>query len=314
MSPPEVVSLGMPRRGVPPRPKPPWFKVRFPGGENYAHLKGLMRGLGLHTICEEAGCPNIGECWNDLTATFLILGDTCTRNCGFCSVKTGRPQGLDREEPGRVAQAVGLLGLRHVVITSVNRDELEDGGAEIFAATIGRIREAAPGCAVEVLIPDFRGSDPALRVVVDARPDVLAHNLETVPRLYGPVRPGSGYRRSLRLLEVAKDMWPGVVTKSNLLVGFGEGWDELLASMRDLRHARVDILTIGQYLRPTLRHLGVERYYPPEEFARLKAEGERMGFRHVESGPLVRTSYHAARHLDDLRRAQARLATAWAAT
>ena len=292
-----VVPLGMPRRGVPPTPKPPWFKVRFPAGENYARLKGLMRGLKLHTICEEANCPNMGECWNDLTATFLILGDICTRNCGFCNVKTGRPQGLDRDEPERVAHAVGVLGLRHVVVTSVNRDELEDGGAEVFAATIRCIREAAPDCAVEVLIPDFRGSDAALRAVVDARPDVLGHNVETVPRLYGPVRPGSEYRRSLRLLDGAKDMRPGLLTKSNLLVGFGEGWDELLASMRDIHAARVDVLTIGQYLRPTLRHLGVERFYTPEEFATLKAEGERLGFRHVESGPLVRTSYHAARHL-----------------
>ena len=275
--------------------RPEWLKVRLASGEKYAHVKGLVTGHRLHTVCEEARCPNMGECWNAGTATFMILGDVCTRSCGFCAVKTGRPEYLDREEPGRVAEAIKTMGVRHAVITSVNRDELDDGGAEIFAETIRKARELNPGLTVEVLIPDFRGDAGALRTVVDAGPDILNHNTETVPRLYPTVRPQAKYTRSLELLERAKGM--GMVTKSGVMVGLGETNDEIIEVMSDLRAVECDILTLGQYLQPTRMHLGVERYVHPDEFRMFKVRGLEMGFRHVESGPLVRSSYHAAAHI-----------------
>jgi lipoic acid synthetase len=273
--------------------KPDWLTVKWREGENYRDLKSLMRGLGLHTVCEEAHCPNISECWEHRTATFLILGDTCTRSCGFCAIKTGRPAALDREEPERVARAIEGLQLQHAVITSVNRDELPDGGAEIFAETIRLTREYVPGCGIEVLIPDFKGVWWALQLVMDARPDILNHNIESVPRLYYIVRPQAKYERSLELLQRAKEMVPDGLTKSGLMVGLGEEWDEVVQVLRDLREHDVDIVTIGQYLRPSFRHLPVMRYYTPDEFKQLKAFGMDLGFRHVESGPLVRSSYHA---------------------
>lgn len=277
--------------------KPPWLKVRAPGGPNFVELKRLMRGHSLHTVCEEAKCPNIGECWEERTATFLILGDTCTRRCSFCAIKHGLPTELDSNEPERVAETVRILGLKHAVITSVNRDDLKDGGASIFAETIRKIRERLAGCTVEVLIPDFKGSYEALLIVLEARPDILNHNVETVPRLYKAVRPGARYERSLELLARAKRYDPTMLTKSGLILGFGEEREELLQTMQDLRNVGCDILTLGQYLRPTGldRHLPVVRYYTPEEFQELKALGERMGFGHVEAGPLVRSSYHAGR-------------------
>jgi lipoyl synthase len=252
-----------------------------------------MDTLGLHTICEEARCPNVWECWNNRTATFLILGDICTRRCHYCAVSTGRPGRLDREEPLRVAKAIEALGLRHAVITSVNRDELEDGGAEIFAETIRQIRRFTPTCAVEVLIPDFEGNQAALEVVVKEHPEILNHNIETVRRLFPSIRPQGKYARSIELLAYAKHM--GACTKSGLIVGMGENRDEVREVMRDLRSVGCDILTIGQYLQPTKQHLPVSRFYHPDEFAALKAEGLALGFRHVESGPLVRSSYHAER-------------------
>jgi lipoic acid synthetase len=271
--------------------RPSWLKVKVPLGERYSRLKHLIDGQGLHTVCEEARCPNMAECWNAGTATFMILGDICTRSCGFCAVKTGRPQGLDLEEPRRVAEAIRTMGVRHAVITSVNRDELPDGGAGIFAETIRQARLINPSLRVEVLIPDFRGVWPALQVVIDAGPDILNHNTETVPRLYPSVRPQAKYERSLELIGRAHDA--GMVTKSGLMLGLGEMQDEVLAVMRDLRSRHCDILTLGQYLQPTKEHLPVHRYLHPDEFASLKAEGLKMGFRHVESGPLVRSSYHA---------------------
>jgi len=273
--------------------KPPWLTVKWQQGENYRDLKGLMRGAGLHTVCEEAHCPNISECWEHRTATFLILGDTCTRSCGFCAIKTGRPSHLDRDEPERVARAIQTLGLKHAVITSVNRDELADGGAEIFAELIRRTREYTPECGIEVLIPDFKGVWWALQRVMDARPDILNHNIESVPRLYYIVRPQAKYERSLELLSKAKEMVPDGMTKSGLMLGLGEEWDEVVQVLRDLRAHQVDIVTIGQYLRPSFRHLPVIRYYTPEEFKELKSLAQEMGFKHVESGPLVRSSYHA---------------------
>jgi lipoic acid synthetase len=270
---------------------PPWFKVRIQRGPQYLELKQLVKELRLHTVCEEARCPNIWDCWNRGTATLMILGDVCTRSCGFCAVKTGRPTELDLEEPERVAEAVKTLGLKHAVITSVNRDELSDGGAEIFARTIRRIREQLPNCRVEVLIPDFKGSHEALMTVLAARPDILNHNTETVPRLYSIVRPQAKYPRSLELLKRAKEF--GAVTKTGLMLGLGESMDEVRAVMRDLAAIQCDILTLGQYLQPTKEHLPVVRYYHPDEFAQLKTEGLAMGFGHVESGPLVRSSYHA---------------------
>jgi len=277
---------------VPVLPRPAWIKARAPMGEGYDRLRGLMRDLGLHTVCEEARCPNVGDCWNRGTATFMILGDVCTRACGFCAVKTGLP-GLppDPEEPRRVAEAVARMGLRHAVITSVNRDDQRDGGASIFAACIREIRRRLPGCAVEVLIPDFKGDRDALQTVIDARPDVLNHNTETVPRLYRHVRPGARFDRSLELLRRSKDA--GLLTKSGIMVGLGEEWDEVLDTVRQIRGAGADVLTVGQYLRPSADHLPVLRYYSPDEFEEIKRYGLSLGYPHVESGPLVRSSYHA---------------------
>jgi lipoic acid synthetase len=274
-------------------PKPEWLKVRAPGSPGYLRLKGLMRDQGLHTVCEEAHCPNIGECWHHGTATFMILGDVCTRACGFCAVPHGKPAGLDREEPGRVAEAVRSMGLRYVVVTSVDRDDLDDGGASIFAETITRIRAARPACRVEVLIPDFQGLETALRTVLEAGPDVLNHNTETVPRLYRTARPGGRYPRTLDLLRRARALAPHIATKSGIMVGLGEEWHELIETLADLRAAGVGILTIGQYLSPSAAHLHVVRYYHPDEFEMLRVTAVTMGFGHVECGPLVRSSYHA---------------------
>src|SRR5947209_9919431 len=283
------IELGPPQR----QPKPSWLKARAPSGENFHQLKKLARGLGLHTVCESAQCPNIGECWNHGTATFMLLGDICTRRCGFCAVPKGKPGPIDREEPRRVAEAVATLGIRHAVVTSVNRDDDNVGGAEIFAETIHEIRRLAPGCRVEVLIPDFQGLEEPLRIVLDAKPDVLNHNTETVPRLYRVVRSGARYQRTLDLLENAKKFSPGMVTKSGVMVGLGESMDELVEVFRDLGGRGVDILTVGQYLRPSKDHLPIARFYTPAEFHQMKEEALRFGFRHVESGPLVRSSYHA---------------------
>lgn len=279
---------------------PAWLKVRFPGGENFHNLKTLVRSNKLHTVCESANCPNIGECWDRGTATFMILGDTCTRRCGFCAVKTGRPENYDREEPVRVAKAVRILGLRHAVITSVDRDDLEDEGSEVFAETILRIREDSPGTKVEVLIPDFKRSVCNLEAVVEAGPDVLAHNLDTIPRLYPRVKPKSSYQHSLGLLAHVKSMSPGIRTKAGFMVGLGEETEELFQGMNDLVSARVDIATIGQYLRPSLKHLPVLKHYHPDEFKELKQIGEAKGIPHVEAGPLVRSSYHAAEQVEEL--------------
>jgi len=274
-------------------PKPSWLRAKAPVGDNFHDLKKLARGLELHTVCESAQCPNIGECWNHKTATFMLLGDICTRRCGFCAVPKGRPEPIDWDEPRRVAEAVAALGLRHAVVTSVNRDDDNVGGAKIFAETIRLIKELTPGCRVEVLIPDFRGSDAALEIVLRARPDVLNHNTETVPRLYPVARRGSRYERSLRLLRRSREITPAIPTKSGLMVGLGETFAEVCAVLADLAAVGVDIVTIGQYLRPSGEQLPVARFYSPEEFAALKREGERTGIRHVESGPLVRSSYHA---------------------
>jgi lipoic acid synthetase len=275
------------------QPKPEWLKARAPVGANFHNLKRLARGLGLHTVCESAQCPNIGECWNHGTATFMLLGDICTRRCGFCAVPKGKPGPMDWDEPRRVAEAVAMLGLKHAVVTSVNRDDDNLGGARIFAETIRQIRVLSPRCRVEVLIPDFQGVDEALQIVLEARPDVLNHNTETVPRLYRVVRSGARYERTLRLLANTKRFSPGMVSKSGVMVGLGETIPELLEVFLDLGSRAVDILTVGQYLRPSKDHLPIARFYTPEEFAHLKAEALQMGFRHVESGPLVRSSYHA---------------------
>jgi lipoic acid synthetase len=278
------------------RSRPAWLKVRLPAGPVVDRLRTLMRAKELHTVCEEARCPNLAECWGAGTATFMILGDTCTRSCGFCAVKTGRPAGLDLDEPARVGDAVARMGLRHAVVTSVNRDELDDGGAAVFAETIREIRRRAPGTTVEVLIPDFRGVVAALDVVLDARPEVLDHNTETVPRLYPRVRPQAVYERSLAVLRHTKRTAPDLVCKSGIMLGLGETRDEVVTTMRDIRAQGTDVLTIGQYLRPTPRHLPIERYWTPDEFTGLRADGLAMGYAHVESGPLVRSSYHAERH------------------
>jgi lipoic acid synthetase len=278
----------------PPRmPKPSWLRARPPMGENYHELKKLARSLGLHTVCESAQCPNIGECWNHRTATFMLLGNVCTRHCGFCAVPKGRPEAIDWDEPRRVAEAVATLGLKHAVITSVNRDDDNIGGARIFAETIREVRRQAAGCRVEVLIPDFQGIEAALRIVLEARPDILNHNTETVPRLYRAVRSGARYERTLNLLRNVKRFAPGTTSKTGVMVGLGESMDELLGVYRDLADTGCDILTIGQYLRPSRDHLPIARYYTPDEFAFMKDEALEMGFRHVESGPLVRSSYHA---------------------
>jgi len=276
-----------------PARKPSWLKVKAPGGPNYLALKHMMRDLKLHTVCEEAHCPNIGECWEHKAATFMILGDVCTRNCAYCAVAHGTPLPLDAGEPRRLGDAVAQMGLKHVVITSVDRDDLPNGGAEVFAPCIAEIRRRLPETSVEVLIPDFKGNPDALRIVVAARPDILNHNLETIARLYRIARPGGRYHRALELLERAKELNPDLLTKSGIICGLGEDWDELLVAMRDLRAAQVDILTIGQYLRPSDQHLPIARWYTPDEFAELKRYGMGLGFRHVESGPLVRSSYHA---------------------
>ena len=274
--------------------KPPWLRVKMPSGETFFALKRLVRQHRLHTVCEEAMCPNIGECWNQRSATFMLLGDTCTRSCGFCAVKTGRPGVIDEQEPDRVAEAIATLNLRYAVITSVNRDDVPDGGSHIFAATIRAVRQRQPDCRVEVLIPDFKGNWQALAEVVEAQPDVLNHNMESIARLYYKVRPQAKYERSLELLWQVKQLDPTRRTKSGLMVGLGEEPGEIVNTMRDLRQARCDLLTIGQYLRPSPQHLPVVRYYHPEEFADLQRQGEAMGFVHVEAGPLVRSSYHAA--------------------
>jgi lipoic acid synthetase len=278
-------------RGRAPALRPEWLKVRIPSGENFSRLKHIVDVHKLHTVCEEARCPNMGECWNAGTATFMILGDVCTRSCGFCAVKTGRPQGLDLEEPRRVAQAIRMMGVKHAVITSVNRDELPDGGAAVFAETIRRVRAVNPGVKVEVLIPDFRGVEWALDLVIEAAPDILNHNVETVPRLYHIVRPQAKYPRSIELLNRANRR--GMITKSGLMLGIGEEMQEVMDVMQDLRDVHCDILTLGQYLQPTTQHLPVNRFVHPEEFKEFKRRGLEMGFRHVESGPLVRSSYHA---------------------
>jgi lipoic acid synthetase len=276
-------------------PRPEWLKVRAPGGETYANLKKMMRSKNLHTVCEEAHCPNIGECWGRGTATFLILGDICTRSCGFCAIKTGRPQPVDPEEPLKVALAVQQMGISHVVITSVNRDELPDQGSTIWAKTIEEVRRLNPKVSIEVLIPDFKGDLNCLQRVLDAKPNILNHNVETVPRLYRIVRPQAKYERSLRVLQYSKEQ--GFITKTGIMVGIGETFDEVVQVMKDLRQIDVDIFTIGQYLQPTPAHLPVDRFVTPEEFKQYKLIGIELGFRHVESGPLVRSSYHAESHV-----------------
>ncbi len=280
---------------APPLPsRPPWLKAPAPVGENYRELKDLVGRLRLHTVCESAACPNIGECWNQRTATFMILGNVCTRRCGFCAVAKGAPLEVDYDEPRRVAEAAAALGLRYAVVTSVNRDDRKDGGAELFALTIAAIRERAPGCRVEVLIPDFQGSQEALAVVLEARPDVLNHNVETVPRLYRQVRLGARYGRSLEILRAAKRAAPRMPVKSGMMLGLGETEAEVLEVMRELSVCGVDIVTLGQYLRPSPRHLAIVRYYQSSEYEVFRRAGYEMGFAHVEAGPLVRSSYHAA--------------------
>ena len=276
------------------RPRlPQWLKAPAPGNPRYLELKQVMRGARLHTVCEEARCPNIGECWGAGSATFMILGDICTRRCHYCAVTTGRPTGIDLKEPGRLAETVRLMGLDYCVITSVNRDDLADGGAFIFASCIRKIREQAPDCKVEVLIPDFAGSWLALKKVIDARPEVLNHNIEAARRIFPRVRPKGDYERSLELLAKAKEFDPGMVTKSGIIVGMGETTQEVMETMKALRRVNCDLLTIGQYLRPSAKHLSIDRFYHPDEFAALAEAGRAMGFKHVASGPLVRSSYHA---------------------
>jgi lipoic acid synthetase len=281
----------------PPRRRPEWIKVSAPSGETYEWLRGMMRSKSLHTVCEEARCPNMGECWGSGTATFLLMGDVCTRSCGFCDITTGRPAPLDWLEPERVARAIQAMDLRHAVITSVNRDERADGGAPIFAMVIQRIRELQSGCSVEVLIPDFKGSIESLKIVMDARPEILNHNVETVPRLFKEVQPQDHYEWAQATLTNAKSLDPEVLTKSGIMVGLGETMDEVKAVMEDLRFWDVDILTIGQYLQPTKEHLPIERYYTPEEFEEFERFGKDIGFKWVESGPLVRSSYHAEKQV-----------------
>ena len=291
---PTVVPLFPPR-------KPGWLKVKAPGGPTYATLKGLMRELGLHTVCEEARCPNIGECWEHRAATFMILGDVCTRNCTYCAVAHGTPRAYDPAEPVRLAEAVERMGLRHVVITSVDRDDLPNGGAEAFAACIREIRARLPDTSVEVLIPDFKGSETALRIVMEAEPDILNHNLETAERLYRLARPGGRYDRALELLARARRMAPDALTKSGIILGLGEEWDEIIRCLQDLRRSDVNIVTLGQYLRPSDGHLPIARYYTPAEFTELREIGESMGFAHVEASPLTRSSYHAWSQIDRAR-------------
>ena len=282
----------IPQQPQPPRPD--WLRAPAPVGANYRDLKTLIERLRLHTVCESAACPNVGECWNHRTATFMILGNVCTRRCGFCAVQKVAPLAVDHDEPNRVAEAAAAMGLKYAVVTSVNRDDRKDGGAELFALTIRAIRERIPGCRVEILIPDFQGSHAALETVLEAAPDVLNHNTETVPRLYRQVRLGARFERSLDILAHSKAVRPEIPTKSGLMLGLGENTEEVLGVMRDLRAHSVDILTLGQYLRPSPKHLPIIRYVPPEEFAALRRQGIEMGFAHVEAGPLVRSSYHAA--------------------
>ncbi|HEU4698870.1 MAG TPA: lipoyl synthase [Gemmatimonadales bacterium] len=289
------ISIAQPR-------KPSWLKVKAPGGQTYVQLKRMMRELGLHTVCEEARCPNIGECWDHKAATFMILGDVCTRNCTYCAVSHGTPKAFDPLEPVRLAEAVAQMGLRHVVITSVDRDDLPNGGAEAFAGCITEIKRRLPGTSVEVLIPDFKGSERALAIVMDAGPDILNHNLETAERLYRLARPGGRYERALTVLANARRLGgPAALTKSGIILGMGEEWDELLVCMRDLRRSDVNILTLGQYLRPSDGHLPVVRYYTPDEFAELRQIGLAMGFLHVEASPLTRSSYHAWEQVDQAK-------------
>ncbi len=290
---PAPVPLSLPR-------KPGWLKVKAPGGPTYVALKGLMRELGLHTVCEEARCPNIGECWEHKAATFMILGDVCTRNCTYCAVAHGTPAPYDAAEPVRLAEAVERMGLRHAVITSVDRDDLPNGGAEAFAACIREIRGRG-SASVEVLIPDFKGSETALRIVIEAEPDIVNHNLETTERLYRLARPGGRYDRALELLARARRMAPHALTKSGIILGLGEEWDEIVLCLRDLRRSDVNIVTLGQYLRPSDGHLPIARYYTPDEFAELREIGLRLGFAHVESSPLTRSSYHAWSQIDQAR-------------
>ena len=275
-------------------PRPQWLRAPAPVGDNFRELKSLIDSMGLHTVCESAACPNVGDCWNRRTATFMILGNVCTRRCGFCAVQKGAPLAVDYDEPRRVAEAAAAMGLRYSVITSVNRDDRKDGGAELFAMTIQAIRERIPGCRVEVLVPDFQGSREAMEIVMAARPDVLNHNTETVPRLYRQVRLGARFERSLDMLACAKEISPGTPTKSGLMLGLGETTAEVLDVMREVRTHGVDILTLGQYLRPSPRHLPIVRYIPPAEFDEFRRAGYAMGFAHVEAGPLVRSSYHAS--------------------
>ena len=287
--------------------RPPWLKARLPGGPNYRELVGIMRTQTLHTVCEEARCPNIGDCWERRTATFLVLGNLCTRNCGYCAIAHGLPTELDAAEPERVARAVQAMGLRHAVITSVNRDDLRDGGAGIFAATIQKVHECVPECTVEVLIPDFKGSAEALRTVLEAGPEILNHNIESVPRVFKIVRHGGDYRRSLGLLRSVKEWGFTSFTKSGIILGMGETWDELLQTLDDLRAVDCDILTLGQYLRPGPGYHPIDRYYTPQEFAALKEIGLTNGFKYVESGPLVRSSYHADEQAQGVRAIRARV-------
>jgi len=285
--------MGRHRRDPLPERKPQWLKVKAPGGSNYIRLKQLMRDLNLHTVCEEAHCPNIGECWEHGTATFMILGDVCTRNCAYCAVSHGRPPAYDMEEPSRVAEAIAELNLRHAVITSVDRDDLPDFGAYIFAETIRQVRDKLPSCSIEVLVPDFQGNEDSIRAVLEARPDIYNHNTETVPRLYKKARPGGRYERLLEIFRIAKRIAPDVPTKTGIILGLGETNEEVIEVMKDLRAVDVDILTLGQYLRPSDGHIALDRYVRPEEFRELYDVGMALGFRHVESGPLVRSSYHA---------------------
>ncbi len=282
------------RPNIPGR-RPEWLKVKAPGGESYSALRNMMRSKKLHTVCEEAHCPNIGECWHSGTATFLILGDTCTRSCSFCAIKTGRPAVVNLDEPAEVAESIKMMGIRHAVITSVNRDELPDQGANIWAKTIIESKKLNPNVKIEVLIPDFKGDLEILQMVLDAKPDVLNHNVETVPRLYRTIRPQAKYEQSLNILKYSKQN--GFLTKTGLMVGIGEKFDEVIEVMADLREINVDVITIGQYLRPTPKHAPVERFVHPDEFKEYSRIGTELGFAHVESGPLVRSSYHAERHI-----------------
>lgn len=288
-----VQIMGRHRRETLPERKPSWLKVKAPGGENYLRLKQMMKELDLHTVCQEAHCPNIGECWEHGTATFMILGDVCTRNCAYCAVSHGRPPKYDIAEPARVAQAIAELNLRHAVITSVDRDDLPDFGAFIFAETIRQIHQRLPGCSIEVLVPDFQGNEDSIRTVLDARPDIYNHNTETVPRLYKKARPGGRYERLLEIFRIAKRIAPDIPTKTGIILGLGETNEEVVEVMKELRAVDVDILTLGQYLRPSDGHIALDRYVTPDEFRELYLVGMQLGFKHVESGPLVRSSYHA---------------------